>query len=82
MTLIGVLLVRLIGHSPLYPQAPLSRGGAYSIRVAAVAMLTVTFVVGALGASTIKDDQQVIFFPTIAYLDEDGKNWMVPAREG
>lgn len=29
---------------------------------------------------TIKDDQQVIFFPTSAYLDEDGKHWTVPVH--
>ena len=83
MTLIGVLLARLIGHSPPYglaPPSPPCQGGGLLHSVAVVAMLTVTLVVGALGASTIKDDQQVIFLPTSAYLDEDGKHWTVPVH--
>lgn len=47
-----------------------------------IAVLTVFFILlpAAIGASKIKKDEEVIFFPTNAHLDAEAKTWIIPVH--
>ncbi|MHC4984353.1 MAG: hypothetical protein ACYTF6_14450, partial [Planctomycetota bacterium] len=51
------------------------RGRPISVLVAAA-----FFLPGEGAASSIKADEEVIFFPTAAYLDEGSSAWVVPVH--
>jgi phosphatidate phosphatase APP1 len=43
-----------------------------------IILFLITFSTSLCYASQIKSDEEIIFFPTNAHLDESGKNWIIP----